>query len=140
MGEKWAFEGRFGMKQEMGIIMSRPPKKRRICKIPSFQRFNPEKVKSEETVILEVDEYESIRLIDYEGLTQEECAKQMNLIRTSVQAIYAQARRKLADSLVNGKRLEIRGGAYVVCEGDRQECIIRHRAGDQCVREDAPKQ
>lgn len=91
-------------------------------------------------MILEVDEYESIRLIDYEGLTQEECAKQMNLIRTSVQAIYAQARRKLADSLVNGKRLEIRGGAYVVCEGDRQECIIRHRAGDQCVRVDAPKQ
>jgi len=64
-----------------------------------------------------VDEYEAIRLIDLEGLTQEECAKQMNVARTTVQGIYAEARKKLARSLVDGKILLIEGGEYRLCEG-----------------------
>ena len=39
-----------------------------------------------------VDEYEAIRLIDLLGFTQEECAKQMSVARTTVQGIYAEAR------------------------------------------------
>jgi len=45
-----------------------------------------------------------------EGFTQEECAKQMDVARTTVQGIYAEARKKIAESLVNGKVLLIEGG------------------------------
>jgi predicted DNA-binding protein (UPF0251 family) len=69
-----------------------------------------------------VDEYEAIRLIDLEGFTQEECARQMNVARTTVQGIYAQARKKLADSLVNGRVLVIEGGEYQLCDGFGKIC------------------
>jgi len=80
-----------------------------------------------------VDEFETIRLIDLDGLTQEECANQMNISRTTVQGIYDQARRKLAESLVNGKVLWIEGGEYQLCDGRGNGCgragCRRHRCG-----------
>ena len=57
-----------------------------------------------------MDEYETIRLLDDEGLTQEICAARMNIARTTVTAIYDSARKKVADALVRGKRLLITGG------------------------------
>ena len=59
-----------------------------------------------------VDEFETIRLIDHQGLTQEECARQMNVARTTVQGIYDRARKKLADALVEAIPLTISGGKY----------------------------
>lgn len=80
-----------------------------------------------------VDEYEAIRLIDLSGLTQEECAGQMNISRTTVQGIYDEARKKLAESLVNGKILMIGGGEYQLCDGRGRGCggheCRRHRCG-----------
>ena len=80
-----------------------------------------------------VDEYEAIRLIDLEGLTQEQCAGQMQVARTTVQGIYENARNKLAQSLVEGKMLLIDGGQYRLCDGNGQHCgqgaCRRHRGG-----------
>jgi predicted DNA-binding protein (UPF0251 family) len=69
---------------------------------------------------MQLDEYETIRLIDLEGLTQEECAEQMDVARSTVQGIYISARKKLADSLINGKLLLIEGGQYHLCDGSGQ--------------------
>ena len=112
--------------------MARPAKKRRVCKPPKFNCFTPVSNKGAKDIcVLEVDEYECIRLIDYEGQTQEECARQMNLVRTSVTAIYARARQKIADCLVNGKELWIEGGNYEVCEGNLPTCTHK-KSAEKC--------
>lgn len=102
--------------------MARPHKKRRICREPKNKLFRPHKCKTAAKAVLTMDEYEAVRLIDYEGFTQEECAAQMTVSRTTVQNIYASARRKIADSLVNGKELLISGGDYVVCKNYKSHC------------------
>lgn len=80
-----------------------------------------------------IDEYETIRLIDLEDLTQEECAEQMDISRSTVQGIYNNARKKLAQSLVNQKILLIEGGEYNLCGEQVRECgrigCHRHRHG-----------
>ncbi|MGM9522573.1 MAG: DUF134 domain-containing protein [Oscillospiraceae bacterium] len=96
--------------------MARPIKIRRVCRLPGNREFQPSGSDSGEIVILSVDEYEALRLVDLEGLTQEECAAQMAVSRPSVCMTLENARKKLADMLVNGKRLKIEGGPVTVCE------------------------
>ena len=55
-------------------------------------------------------------------MTQEDCSKQMDVARTTVQGIYNEARRKIAESIVNGKVLTIEGGEYRLCEGMGRNC------------------
>ena len=108
--------------------MPRPVKCRKVCCMPESSRFGPLDLKSpdEGYIRLTVDEYETIRLIDLQGFTQEECAEQMKVGRTTVQSIYVDARRKLADCLVNGKNLRIEGGHYRICGGKERS---RHCTG-----------
>ncbi|MFA5036733.1 MAG: DUF134 domain-containing protein [Candidatus Izemoplasmatales bacterium] len=110
--------------------MPRPRKMRRVCCLPESDKFGPADSPQslENTVIMTVDEYETIRLIDFEGLLQEECAVQMNIARTTVQSIYSEARKKMADALVNRKWLFIRGGDFVLCERGTGFCR-RHGCG-----------
>ena len=104
--------------------MPRPIKKRKVCSLPKNKKFGPVgRIYDEENnITMTVDEYETIRLIDLEDFTQEECAQQMNVARTTVQGIYKQARLKLAESLIEGKVLMIDGGEYKLCEGIGNEC------------------
>lgn len=104
--------------------MPRPTKWRKVCSEPRGKTFGPVPGRREgrEKIIMTVDEYESIRLIDHEGLTQEECAAQMDVARTTVQAIYKKARKKLADSIVNDKMIIVAGGDYKICEED-EKCM-----------------
>ena len=103
--------------------MPRPKKCRRVCDYPQTLTFFPEDHKNrEQVVILTVDEYETIRLIDKEGLSQEQCCDFMQVARTTVQQIYASARKKLADVLVDGLPLRIEGGDYQLCNGGNQAC------------------
>ncbi|WP_330586827.1 DUF134 domain-containing protein [Aminipila terrae] len=103
--------------------MARPRKFRRVCCMPVAECFGPIDsdgslntgaapllTSDSQIVQMSIDEYESIRLMDLEGCTQEECANQMGIARTTVQGIYNDARKKLADSLVHGKLLTIAGG------------------------------
>lgn len=103
--------------------MSRPPKSRKICYYPQNLEFGPlHGAPDKEQVILPIDEYEAIRLIDLEGLSQEACCERMEIARTTVQKIYESARRKLAQVLVEGRPLRIEGGSYRLCTGHDQAC------------------
>lgn len=104
--------------------MPRPQKMRMVCCLPNRDRFGPlgSSIDATNIVKMTIDEYETIRLIDMDGLTQEECAEQMNVSRTTIQGIYDKARKKLAESLVNGKILWIEGGEYQICNGRRNRC------------------
>lgn len=92
--------------------MARPRKCRRVCMEPDHVCFRPEGASRAEKVILTVDEYEVIRLIDLGKMTHEQCGKQMDISRTTVTEIYESAREKIADCIVNGKILQIFGGDY----------------------------
>lgn len=123
--------------------MARPTRCRRICMEPDYDSFAPCGAVDGAAVILSVDEFEVIRLIDFDKLTHEACAKQMQVSRTTVTEMYERARYKLADSLVNGRPLRIMGGNYKVCEGGascpnsncwRQSAAAVQSKGDNTMR------
>lgn len=111
--------------------MARPQKCRRICKVPQTDSFRPEKHRGEIPIIMTVDEYEVIRLVDLEEKTHEQCALQMDISRSTVQEIYENARRKLAACIVYGRKLVIAGGNYRVCDGrENCRCELKCRQAD----------
>jgi uncharacterized protein len=122
--------------------MPRPIKWRKVCCLPESSRFGPldSPSNADNVVTMTIDEYETIRLIDLEEYTQEECAGQMNVARTTVQGIYNDARKKVAESLVNGKILQIEGGEYRICEGKEDRCRCggcwKHRCGRELLPSD----
>ena len=109
--------------------MPRPRKCRKVCSLPQRNLFGPLNSTNidDEIILMSVEEYETIRLIDFEGMQQEECAERMNVARTTVQRIYYEARKKLSQSLVNGNILKIDGGNYKLCaELEHERVCIRH--------------
>ena len=105
--------------------MPRPRKCRKVCCMPERNSFGPLNITNinAEIILMTVDEYETIRLIDLEEMTQEECPKKMDVARTTIQRIYNDARKKLAKSLVEGNVLKIQGGDYELC--DKGELLFR---------------
>lgn len=104
--------------------MPRPQKHRRICAIPQTQCFGPltRPATNALSIVLTYDEYETIRLIDFLGLTQLDCARQMQVARTTVQSIYDGARKKLASALVEGRQVILQGGNYKLCSTAERCC------------------
>ncbi len=114
--------------------MPRPTKPRIVCGVPEYNLYAPVNHVSEQgLVVMSIEEFETIRLIDHEGLDQEECANRMEVARSTVQRIYNDARRKIALSLIEGKTLRIEGGYYSICtrDDDSKRCgnCRRNRQG-----------
>lgn len=106
--------------------MPRPRKCRRVCRFPQYMLFVPAEGDGDrDPVILTVEEYETIRLMDKEGLSQEECSEFMQVARGTVQQMYKNARQKVAKMLVDGLPLRIEGGDYRLCDGDGHPCGCR---------------
>jgi uncharacterized protein len=118
--------------------MPRPKKCRKVCCLPRISEFLPAQgdAAAQEAVVITVDEYEAVRLIDHEEFSQEECSGYMKIARTTVQQIYDSARKKIARALVEGLPLKIEGGEYRLCDGKEAYCgcggCQRHRRGCLC--------
>lgn len=119
--------------------MPRPPRCRRVCALPDQTEFGPSRTACPGgPIVMTVDEYETIRLVDLGGLTQEQCAAQMDVARTTVTGIYDSARKKLAEAIVNGRRLRIEGGSYRLCDASGACPRHAHHACPRCGQSAAP--
>jgi len=98
--------------------MPRPKCHRHICGMPDKNYFKPRGIPTVdlEEVVLKLDEFEAIRLADYEQLYQEKAAEQMNISRQTFGRIIEAAHKKIADVLLNGKALKIEDGEIALDE------------------------
>jgi predicted DNA-binding protein (UPF0251 family) len=90
-------------------LVGRRKKERFINADHSGVCFKPcgiKRIELEEVLLLD-DEMEAIRLADYEGLYQQECADKMGISRTTFSRLIESARKKIADALLNTKALKI---------------------------------
>lgn len=110
--------------------MTRPKCCRQIGFMPEKTCFQPEGATPSpfEVVLLNLDEYEAIRLADLEGLYQAQAAFRMNVSRQTFGRIIEAARRKVADVLVHGKILKIEGGPVSIDAGEPVRCPRCRRA------------
>jgi predicted DNA-binding protein (UPF0251 family) len=94
--------------------MPRPFICRRINFKPGTDYFKPMSIPMGvlEEVNLRMDEFEAIRLADFEGLYQEEAAEKMNVSRQTFGNIINSAHKKIAEALIKTKALKIEGGVY----------------------------
>ena len=116
--------------------MPRTKKCRKIFSFPDHYSFVPEEADADKigTVLMSLDEYETIRLLDHEGLTQEECALRMGVARTTVTAMYECARKKLGGAIVEGKRLRIAGGNIEIDRERQMHNLDLESKGDKTMR------
>lgn len=94
--------------------MARPLKCRKVCAPPKMKGYKPYGIPlcKVETVNLTFEEYESIKLVNYDMLAQDKAAEQMNVSRPTLTRIYNKALKKIAKAFVEGKAIEIEGGNY----------------------------
>ncbi|ADC62672.1 DUF134 domain-containing protein [Allochromatium vinosum] len=87
--------------------MPRHRRTRRIGFDPGELCFKPcgRRGRQLETLTLRPDELEALRLMDLEGLYQEEAAERLGVSRTTLSRTLARARQTVAAALIGGRRL-----------------------------------
>jgi len=92
--------------------MPRPCRRRLIEQMPAVRFFKPQGIplRQLEVIRLALDELEAMRLVDGEGIYQEDAAMRMNVSRPTLARILDSGRRKTTQALLEGKALAIEGG------------------------------
>lgn len=92
------------------------PKKYRIIKLgPKISQFSPRgRPGRPDEVELKMDEFEALRLADYQGLSQKEAAKSMRISQQTFSRILKKARNQVARGITTGSTIRIQGGQYVI--------------------------
>ena len=120
--------------------MPRPRHCRRVAQLPQANYYKPRGIPLSvlEEVTLTVDELEAIRLTDLEGLYQSDAAEKMNVSRQTLGRILESAHKKIADALVNGKAMLIKGGPIQIItetSEDAQAHRFQHGCGGRRRRQ-----
>lgn len=74
-----------------------------------------------DTLKLNYEEFESIKMVDYDKLSQKQAAEQMNISRPTFTRIYNKALKTIARAFVEAKAIEIEGGDFTF-EQDWYRC------------------
>ncbi len=97
-------------------MFGRPKRIRTVRYNPEITYFKPLGIPfshlAEENLTL--DEVESVRLHDLEGLEQETASKKMDVSRVTFLRILHSAHKKVAKALIYGRALSLKGGDYVM--------------------------
>jgi len=103
--------------------MARPRNNSKVQIPPRIKGFIPMGYYGQETepMNMNIEEYESIRLLDYENLTQVEAAQIMDISRPTLTRIYERARKKIAIALTEATQLMIEGG-NAIYNGNWYQC------------------
>lgn len=114
--------------------MPRPVKCRIITEMPNHIAFKPVGFPMEELekVILSLDEYEALRLADFEELYQEIAAEKMNVSRQTFGNIVKSARKKVAEALITGKAILIEGGDVTILNKPCPKCRKNMKSCPKC--------
>ncbi|GEM_PF-1777634 len=103
--------------------VGRHKKVRYIQKMPRIVQFSPRgKAGRPDEIELKVDEFEAIKLNDFQGYNQSEGAQAMGISRPTFGRILREARKTIANALVNGKIIRIRIGNVQV--GVKQKNLL----------------
>lgn len=96
--------------------MPKPKKNRFVQQPPAVAFFKPQGIPlfQLDQVVLDVDEFEAIRLVDYEGLHLEDAARQLNVSRATCARIIDSAHHKIGNALTHGHAIRIEGGSFVL--------------------------
>ncbi len=98
---------------------------RKVSSPPLIKGFKPYgsdlKIQNKEIITLLFEEYEAIKLSDYNLLNHNEASIQMGVSRPTFTRIYASALKKIAKSFVEGKQILIEGGK-VYFDSDWYHC------------------
>ncbi|MBN2175897.1 MAG: DUF134 domain-containing protein [Bacteroidales bacterium] len=92
--------------------MPRPKNNRIVQKPPIFTEFKPIGVAGRllNETFLSLDEYEAFRLADHMGFSHAEAAQEMEISRSTFTRLIEEARKKIAELIINGSLLLIEGG------------------------------
>jgi len=150
--------------------MPKKRKPRRVSFIPEVTYFKPQSVPLSmlKEVSLTIDELETIRLTDLEGLEQIVAAKKMKISQSTLQRVLKEAHKKIAEALVRGKAIRVEGGEVImprfgrgagrgrgrtrmggpyaagpsgtcVCTNPKCKKTVPHQAGVPCYQVKCPK-
>ena len=94
--------------------MPRPRLTRKVFSEPEVTYFKPAGIRMAglKEVTIKVEEFEAVRLKDMEEIEQERAAEKMGISQPTFHRLLISARKKIADSLVNGKAIRIEGGNF----------------------------
>jgi len=104
--------------------MTRPHRCRCIGFLPTATVFKPSGIPARqlEGIELRLDELEALRLADLQGLYHDEAAQGMGISRATFGRLVEAARHKVANALVNGKMIVIKGGVVAMSDGRTFVC------------------
>ncbi len=85
-----------------------------ISYVPPVNSYAPIGSPYIKSVILTYSELEALRLVDVEGLTQEEAAARMGVSRKTLWNDLKSGRKKIVEAILNGWNIEIRGENYYI--------------------------
>lgn len=122
-------------------VMPRKVTLRKVVEPPRFKGYRPYgvNVKSKESVELLYEEYEALKLADYDLMHHQEASKLMGISRATFARIYESARRKMAKALVEAKPIRsVYGNAvldkdwFVCCKCHARFNFPKNRKDDKC--------